>query len=188
MRRDLIFIHSAGRQGGDNGSTRLLQRLDAALSDRFCIIAPEMPDPERPDIDAWLSRIENTLLQASDGAVLVGHSLGGSTILQYLAGNPDIWRVNNRLSAVFVVAAPFWGLKDWEIDEFVLSANEVAVLSDCKTLCFCHGRDDEIVDFTHCQTYMRHFPHAHQITLDGTGHLMLGGDIAKLVDEIRIYA
>ena len=46
MRRDLIFIHSAGKQGGDDGSSRFLARLEAALDGQFRIFAPEMPTPE----------------------------------------------------------------------------------------------------------------------------------------------
>lgn len=188
MPRDLIFIHSAGPQGGDNGSNRLVARLETALGDPFRIIVPDMPDPERPDADAWLTGIDQVVSQANPGAVLMGHSLGGSVILQYLARNPDFWRENSQISAVFIAAAPFWGLPDWEIDEFTLTGDEVNALQDCKNLHFCHSRDDNIVGFDHCETYLRHLPQATQIALDSAGHMMTEGDLASMVEKILIHA
>ncbi|RCK49200.1 alpha/beta fold hydrolase [Thalassospira profundimaris] len=188
MRRDLIFIHSAGPQGGDNGSSRLIERLTSRLGTRFDLIAPDMPDPERPGIDAWLSGVDRVVSKASKGAVLVGHSLGGSVILQYLARNPDIWRENKSLSAVFIVASPFWGLTDWEIDEFTLTEDEVCTLEDCKLMHFCHSRDDRIVGFEHFQAYLDHLPSADAIILESAGHLMLDGDIDRLIKKILIYS
>lgn len=188
MRRDLVFIHSAGPQGGQNGSSGLISRLNEALGDAFHIIAPAMPDPERPDIDAWLSGIDQAVSQAKSGAVLVGHSLGGSSILQYLARNPEIWRDNNRFTAVFSIAAPFWGLEDWEVTDFALSKDELGVLAHCKPMYFCHSTDDKIVGFSHCQTYLDRLPSANQITLNTAGHMMLDGDIDILIEKILIYA
>lgn len=188
VKRDLVSIHSAGPQGGKNGSTGLISRLEAALGDKFNIIAPLMPAPERPDIDAWLSQIDQTVSQAKSGAVLVGHSLGGSSILQYLARNPDIWRGKDRFSAIFSIAAPFWGLADWEVTEFSLTEDEVAVLEECKPMHFCHSVDDKIVRFAHCETYLQHFAHADQIRLNTAGHLLLDGDITALIEKILIYA
>lgn len=187
MPRNLIFIHSAGPQDGENGSSKLIARLETALADRFHIIAPAMPDPQKPDIDAWLAIIDQTVCGASPGTVLMGHSLGGSSLLQYLARHTDIWR-NAHFPAVLSVAAPFWGLTDWEIPEFRLSESEIAVLRSLNGLHFCHSRDDEIVDFTHCETYLSHFPRARQIVLETAGHLMAHGNIDKLIKDILIYS
>ena len=187
MGRDLVFIHSAGPQGGNNGSTRFVARLKDRLGGNFTLSAPAMPDPERPDINQWLGGIEKAVSQAAPGLVLVGHSLGGSTILQFLARNPEIWRENSHLSAVFIIASPFWGLTDWEIDEFTLTKDEVRILGDCKVIHFCHSRDDRIVGFDHFQTYVDHLPAAGKIVLESAGHLLLDGDIDSLVKEILIY-
>ncbi|KZD02314.1 MULTISPECIES: alpha/beta fold hydrolase [unclassified Thalassospira] len=186
--RDLVFIHSAGPQGGNSGSTGLISRLEEALGDEFHIIAPLMPDPERPDIDGWLAEIAKTVSQARSGAVLMGHSLGGSSILQYLARNPQIWRDNNRFAAVFSIAAPFWGLEDWEVTDFSLTEDELAILEGCRPMHFCHSKDDKIVGFAHCETYLQHFPQADQITLNDAGHALSDGDITALIQKIRIYA
>ncbi len=188
LRRDLVFIHSAGPQDGQKGSSGLISRLNEALGGAYHIIAPAMPDPERPDIDAWLSGIDQAVSQAKSGAVLVGHSLGGSSILQYLARNPEIWRENNRFAAVFSIAAPFWGLEDWEVTDFALSKDELGVLADCNPMHFCHSKDDKIVGFSHCQTYLDRLPNANQITLNTAGHMMLDGDIELLIEKILIYA
>lgn len=187
MRRDLLFIHSAGPQGGQNGSSGLISRLNDALGDAFHIIAPAMPDPERPDIDAWLSGIDQAVSQAKPGAVLVGHSLGGSSILQYLARNPEIWRDNNRFAAVFSIAAPFWGLEDWEVTDFALSKDELAILADCNPMHFCHSKDDRIVGTEHFQAYVTRLPNADQVILETSGHLLVEGDIQNLIEKIQIY-
>ena len=157
MCRDLIFIHSAGKQDGDDGSSRFLAQLEAALDGQFRIVAPEMPTPERPDVELWLREIDrvvsNSKSDARPGTVLAGHSFGGSTILQYLGRNREIYRDDNWLSAVFSISAPFWGLKDWEVADFALSAPEMAALQGLKDLYFCHSADDRIVPPGHQDAY-----------------------------------
>ncbi|WP_412777768.1 alpha/beta fold hydrolase [Thalassospira lucentensis] len=192
MRRDLIFIHSAGKQGGDDGSSRFLARLEAALDGQFRIVAPEMPTPERPDVELWLREIDrvvsNSKSDARPGAVLAGHSLGGSTILQYLGRNREIYRDDNWLLAAFSISAPFWGLKDWEVTDFSLSAPEISALQGLKDLYFCHSADDRIVPAEHQDAYADHFPHAGCIRLKSAGHLLSDGDADDLIEKIAAFA
>ncbi|MEQ8284169.1 alpha/beta hydrolase [Thalassospira sp.] len=186
MHRDFIFIHSAGNQDGQNGSKPFLGRLETALARQFKMIAPDMPDPELPDCTKWLDEIGQALSDLRPGSILLGHSLGGSTILQYLARNPQILGENSSLSAAFIVAAPFWGLEDWEISDFSLSDAEVMTLQDQKSLFFCQSRDDLIVPFAHLDIYAGHFPGATIIALEDAGHSMADGDIDALLEKINL--
>lgn len=75
--KQVLFIHSAGPQGEGQGSTGLLQYLERELGSAFQVIAPNMPGPEDPQYPAWKEKLTEELVHLEDGAVLVGHSIGG---------------------------------------------------------------------------------------------------------------
>ena len=81
----VLFIQGAGSMNEPEGSGRLAAYLARELGTDYRLIAPEMPDAENPHYQPWRDRIEQEL-EAIDGKViLVGHSLGGSVLLSYLA-------------------------------------------------------------------------------------------------------
>jgi predicted alpha/beta hydrolase family esterase len=48
-------------------------------------IAPQFPEPKRPDIAAWLKVLAEAVGQPDQELVLVGHSLGCLIVLKYLS-------------------------------------------------------------------------------------------------------
>lgn len=48
-----------------------------------CII-PDMPDSDQPYLKQWMSKMENNFVDIDQNTILIGHSLGCITILQYL--------------------------------------------------------------------------------------------------------
>lgn len=52
---------------------------------RFEAIVPEMPDTVHPRIGSWVSTLSNTVGKPDDETILVGHSIGGQTVLRYLS-------------------------------------------------------------------------------------------------------
>ena len=81
----VLFIQGAGSMHEPEGSGRLAAYLARELGTDYRLIAPEMPDADNPHYQPWRDRIEQEL-EAIDGKViLVGHSFGGSVLLNYLA-------------------------------------------------------------------------------------------------------
>jgi alpha-beta hydrolase superfamily lysophospholipase len=79
-----------------------------------------------------------------DGVCLVGHSVGGAILMDYLAGGT----VEERPAAVFLIATPFIGDGGWPSDG--LRPTKMAVeLHDGAPLYFYQDGDDETVPVSH---------------------------------------
>jgi len=50
----------------------------------FTVFLPEMPKPQEPEIENWVSFLENLVGKPDENAYFIGHSIGCQTILRYL--------------------------------------------------------------------------------------------------------
>lgn len=162
----LLFIHSAGAQGPGEGSSALLAGLRAILPPDVTLIAPLMPSPDAPEAEPWLASVEAEMMAIRGDFVLLGHSLGGSTILQALArfGIPD------RLLGVVTLAAPFWSAADWSVEEFALPKDAGEKLKALSRLIILQGEEDDVVAKNHPQLYQALLPQAEITMLPGVDH------------------
>lgn len=131
----VLFIHSAGPQGPGEGSDALVKGMRAALPPDLTLIAPLMPKPDAPAAEPWLAALKAAVEAIEGDFVLVGHSLGGSTILQALArfGIPE------GLLGVVTLAAPFWSAEDWSVEEFALPKDAGTKLQTLPNSSFCRA-------------------------------------------------
>jgi uncharacterized protein len=116
MRKQVLFIHSGGAQGPHEGSNDLVHYLQSMLGPRYEVLYPQMPNPEAPEYVQWKVLLAKELDKLDDGVILVGHSLGGSVLLKYLSEEP----CHKGIAGLFIVAAPYWGKEDWEVEEYIL--------------------------------------------------------------------
>jgi predicted alpha/beta hydrolase family esterase len=115
MKKQLFFLHSGGPQGKHEGSGELVAWLEAQLGPEYELRHPIMPHPEAPDYEAWKPHLREALSRLHDGAQLIGHSLGGSLLLKYLAEE----KISFSIGTLFLVSAPFWGGdEDWQHPAF----------------------------------------------------------------------
>jgi len=177
--KEILFIHSAGPQGHHEGSDYLLRYLIDALGPDYKIVHPKMPEPDNPHYDGWKKKLEAEL-SLLDGNVVIGHSLGGSVVLKYLSElNREV-----PLAGLFVIAAPFWGAPEWEVDEYVLPRNLSSKLPTGTQLFLYHSKDDEVVPVEHVTLYAVELPKAIVRTCNSRGHLFSKG-LPELVDDIK---
>ena len=101
----LLFIHSAGPQTPTEGSGRLLADLRQAFEPDTTIIAPAMPSTDDPQAPRWDLAAGRAIAAMNSPYVLVGHSLGASTLLKCLASAAP----PPGLKAVVLISAPWWG-------------------------------------------------------------------------------
>ena len=85
MRKPILFIQGAGNKHKPLGSGKLIACLQEHLGSDYHVLAPDMPDPDQPRYLAWRDQIEQELGQLDADVLLIGHSLGGSMVLKYLA-------------------------------------------------------------------------------------------------------
>lgn len=181
--RELLFIHGAGGavDDPDFGSQELLTFLRRELAQHYRIRAPLMPSPEEPNAIAWLEALDSELVDFPDDGVIVGHSMGGAMVLKFVAER----RPSFVASGLVMIACPFWGEKDWEVEEFYLPDAFADRLSGLKRILLYHSRDDAIVPFAHMAVYHKRIPRAEVHEVDGAGHTFAGGGRGVVVSGIR---
>ena len=181
MKKEILFIHSAGPQGYQEGSDFLLSYLRTSLGSGYELLSPRMPNPENPHFKAWKAKVEKVLASIKDDSViLVGHSLGGSVLLKFLSESS----FKKSISGLFLIAPPYWGSANWEVDEYMLRKDFSLKLSQVPEVFLYHSSDDEVVPIRHMCYYAEELPHAKIRALNSTGHLFSKG-LPELVDDIR---
>ncbi|MCG3417737.1 alpha/beta hydrolase [Oceanobacillus jordanicus] len=176
----ILFIHSAGPQEGREGSQLLAHYLKKECANTHNIIHPAMPSPLDPYYAEWKKEIRRTLDLVEGEVTLIGHSLGGSVLLKYLAEE-----VNIPFNKLISIAAPFWGInKGWQRKDFILKSNISGEIPYVPNIFFLHSKLDPIVPIEHMQRYLKHFPQAKFIELEGDAHLFMDG-LPKLVEVLK---
>lgn len=175
----MLFVHSAGSQRPGEGSSHLVAYLKASLGHAYEVQCPEMPDPEHPRYALWKARLEEELIALAGEVVLAGHSLGGSILLKYLSEES----CTLPIAGLFLVAAPYWGKEEWEVDEYLLVEDFAATLPPIRNTFLYQSRDDEVVPFSHMAYYREKLPGAEVRELQGFGHEFRSG-LPQLVHDI----
>lgn len=181
MKKTILFIHSAGPQDREQGSSNLSAYLEKELRDKFQFVFPKMPNPENPEYALWRNQLEKELSMIKGKVILVGHSLGGSVLLKYLSEES----CNLTFGGLFIIASPYWGLDgDWQSKDFTLQRNFKENLPAIPNLFLYHSRDEDIVPFIHHKTYAEKLPQANVRELEGRQHLFHNG-LSILVNDIK---
>jgi predicted alpha/beta hydrolase family esterase len=142
-----------------------------------------MPNESEPDYTTWKDAIAEELTRLGAGAVLVGHSIGGSIVIKWLCEGEM-----PPLAAVFLVAAPFWRDDEiWRWEEVRLPPDASARLPASMPLFLYHGRDDEVVPYSHVEMYAEMFPQAIVRGLRARNH-QLNDDLSEVARDIELHA
>jgi len=179
VRKQILFIQGAGNKHAPFGSGKLIAYLQEQLESGYEVLAPEMPDPEHPRYLAWRDQIEQELGKLDAGVLLIGHSLGGSMVLKYLAEGT----YQRPIAGMFLVAVPYWGKRDWEL-EYTLPEDFASHLPPISRIFLYHSREDEEVSFSHLWRYQEQLPQATIRALDGKEHSFTKG-LPLLVEDIK---
>jgi len=62
---------------------------------------PDMKKPDQPEIEVWVEQLRNVVDRPDQDTFLVGHSMGGQTIMRYLQTMSD----NERVGGVLMVGS-----------------------------------------------------------------------------------
>lgn len=181
MKKQVLFIHSAGPQGGKQGSSPLIAYLQKSLSEDYHLSCPAMPNPENPSYASWKAILKEKLSELNGNVVLIGHSLGGSVLLKFLSEEA----CDLSISGLFVMGSPYWGLdKKWFYREFELSNDFSSRVSQIKQIYLYQSRNDDVVPFSHFEHYEYKLPHAKTRVFENYGHLFQN-DLPELVLDIE---
>ena len=175
----VLFIHGGGEKVRE-ADKKLAASLQDALGTSYDVRYPEMPAADRPGYETWKGQVAKELAALDGKVILVGHSLGASVLLKYLSEE----EVEKPVAGLFLVAAPYWGAEDWEVEEYELREDFASTFPGRLPVFFYHSRDDEVVPFGHLALYQAKLPKATVRELDGRGH-QFGDDLSEIARDIR---
>jgi uncharacterized protein len=175
----VLFIQGAGSMHEPEGSGRLAAYLTRELGSAFRVIAPEMPGADDPHYQPWRDRIDQELQTIDKEVILVGHSLGGSVLLKYLAEGS----YPKPVRGLFLVSVPNWGPDGWAYDEYAAPPEVGSRLPPLRIFLY-HSVDDPEVPFAHLGYYQEKLPTAIARPIGGAEHSFVEG-LPTLVDDIK---
>jgi predicted alpha/beta hydrolase family esterase len=179
--RQVLFIQGGGTGVHDEWDDKLFDSLRRELGDGHEVRYPCMPDEEDPSYAGWSAAVRREMAGLEDGAVVIGHSVGGTILIHALAEQPP----ERDLAAIMLIAAPFVGAGGWHSDEFELPSDLGARLPQGARVHVFHGLQDEVALPSHAELYARAIPQAQLHLLPGRDH-QLNNDLSEVAKAISL--
>jgi predicted alpha/beta hydrolase family esterase len=182
LESQLLFVQGGGAGVHDEWDDKLVDSLRHELGRGFEIRYPRMPNEDDPNFAAWKNALEKELVGLDDGAILVGHSIGGTILVHALAELQS----QRRFRAVFLIAAPFIGEGGWSSDDIDSAPDLGARLPRDVPVYVYHGLADDTAPASHSELYARAIPQAHVHRLPHRDH-QLNNDLSEIAETIKSW-
>jgi len=180
MKKQILFIQGGGAGTHDEWDNKLVDSLRRELGPGYDVRYPRMPNEADPSYTLWKAALAEEIAGLDDGAVLMGHSVGGTILINALAEAPP----NRKLAGVFLIAAPFVGAGGWPSDDIEPTADLGARLPPRTPVHLYHGSEDDTAPFAHLDLYERAIPDAIAHRLPGRDH-QLNNNLAEVAAGVR---
>lgn len=177
----ILFIQGGGAGTHDEWDNELVDSLRREFGDGYEVRYPRMPDEDDPSYATWSAAIRREIAALDGGAVVAGHSVGGTILINALAERPP----ERKLRAIVLIAAPFVGAGGWPGDEFELPHNLGARLPQGVPVHVFHGLQDDTAPPSHADLYARVIPQAQLHRLPRRDH-QLDNDLSEVAEVIRL--
>ncbi len=178
MKKRVLFIQGAGA-GAYDMDEKLVASLRSALGLDYEVSYPRMPGEGDPVYFVWKPAISAAIVVAGDGATLVGHSVGGASLLKYLVEEP----LTQRIAGLFLIAAPAWDGGQWAFEDLRLPEDAASRLKPIERIHFYHCQDDTTVPFAHLALHAQRIPQANTHAFQGRGH-QFDNDLSFVANDI----
>jgi len=185
MIQPVLFIQGAGEGAHDRWDDTLVERLEHDLGEGYAVHYPRMPNESDPRYRAWKIALMRELDALEDGAMVVGHSVGGAILIHALAEQAP------PLGGIFLIAAPFIGEGGWPGDDIEPREDFAERLPAGVPVFLYHGTADETVPVAHVHLYAKAIPGAAVRRLEHRDHQLnnamsaVAADIAALVHRLH---
>jgi predicted alpha/beta hydrolase family esterase len=180
MQRQVLFVQGAGAHAHDEWDNQLVDSLSHALGPSYDVRYPRMPNEDDPSYATWGAALRKEIASLNDGAIVVGHSIGGAILINVLAE----YAPPRRLGAIILVSAPFVGEGGWPADSWQPQRDLGKTLPHGVSVCIYHGLVDDTAPPSHADLYARAIPQAHIQRLPGRDH-QLNNDLREIAAAIK---
>ena len=180
MTRQVLFVQGGGKGVHDQWDDKLVASLRRELGPSYEIRYPRMPGESDPHYAPWKGRLHAELARLDDGAVLVGHSLGATFLINALAESAP----QREIAGIFLVAAPFVGEGGWPSEEIEAKKDLAALLPEDVPVFLYHGGEDDTAPVEHLGLYARAIPRGVTRLLDKRDH-QLNDDLSEVAEDIK---
>lgn len=180
MKTQVLFIQGGGAGTYDDWDSKLVDSLRRELGSDYEVLYPRMPDEGDPDFTRWVAALRQELDKLGDGAVLVGHSFGGTVTVLGLSRDPPV----RPLAGIFLIAPPFFGEGGWTSEEVAFGPDLGARLPSGTPVRLYQGDQDADVSPEHLDLYAQAIPRAVARQLPGRDH-QLNDDLSEVAADIR---
>ena len=180
MVKQVLFVQGAGEGAHAHWDSKLVASLERELAEGYSVRYPQMPGEDDAKYSAWKAALIREFGSLEDGAILVGHSIGGTILLHVLAEQPP----KPRLDGLFIIAAPFIGEGGWPSDDI----NDRKDFSECLPpgvpVHLYYGADDDVVPTAHVHLYAKAIPQAVVRVIERRDH-QFNNDMSDVARDIR---
>jgi predicted alpha/beta hydrolase family esterase len=171
----LLFVQGGGAEAHDEWDNKLVESLKRELGPNYEIRYPRMPNEDDPAYDAWKGALEKEFATLDDDAILLGHSIGGTILINALAQSQS----ERTFGAIFLVAAPFVGEGGWPSEDINPMPDLGARLPRDVPVYIYHGLDDATAPPSHAELYARAIPQARVCRLPQRDH-QFNNDLSEI--------
>ena len=156
--------------------------LDKKLGKNFEIIRPRMPLKDNAKYRDWKIYFERHIPFLKSHSILIGSSLGGIFLAQYLSEN----KLPHKALSVYLVCPPFDDSIEGEdlVSGFKLKSDLSLLEKNSKNLYLLFSKDDEIVPVAHAEKYRKKLKRARIIIYKSkNGHFQISTfpEIVKMI-------
>ena len=176
----ILFVQGAGEDVHEQWDNKLVESLRRELGPGYEIRYPVMPNEADPKLATWRVALEAEMAALDNGAIVVGHSVGGTILIHVLAErNPPV-----VLGAIALIAVPFIGNGGWESEDIEPRPDLAARLPAGVPVFLYHGDKDAIAPVEHLALYASAIPTAQVRRLTNRDH-QLDNDLSEVARDIR---
>lgn len=180
MPRQILFIQGGGESVHEHWDNKLVESLERKLGPDYQVCYPAMPGEGDPQYSRWKSALEREFAKLDQAAILVGHSIGGTVLINVLA---DEMRPRSP-AGIFLVSAPFVGTGGRPSKDIQAMSDVGARLPTGVAVYVYHGSEDKSVPFEHVDLYEKAIPQAVVRRLSGRDH-QLHNDLSEVAADIQ---
>jgi predicted alpha/beta hydrolase family esterase len=180
MKKQVLFVQGGGAGTHDEWDKKLVDSLSQKLGSSYEVRYPRMPNEGDPSFAAWKVALAQEIADLEDGAIIVGHSIGGTILINAIAETPP----NRKFDGIFLIAAPFVGAGGWPSEEIKSMTKLGARLPQNTPIHLYHDSEDDIAPFAHVNLYEKAIPGATVHRLQGRNH-QLNDDLAEVTAGVR---